>query len=198
MGINVLSLFDGCSCGRVALEKLGIKVDKYYSSEIEKHAIAITQHNFPDTIQLGDITKWREWNIDFSTIDILFAGFCCQSWSMSGKQLGDKDPRGKLMWDMLDILKHIRKLNPNIKFLFENVRMKKEFKDYIDAAIGCEGILINSALLSAQNRNRNYWTNIPIKGLPEDKNIYPGILYLFFLVILIIVCIVLIRMEQKK
>lgn len=169
--LRVLSLFDGISCGQVALQRAGIKVDEYYASEIDKYAIQITQKNFPNTIQLGDVTKWKEWDIDWKNIDLLFAGFPCQSWSVAGKQGGDKDPRGQLMYDMLDIKKHIEKENPNLIFLFENVKMKKEFQSYIDNLIGVEPILINSSLLSAQNRLRNYWTNIPNVTQPEDKGI---------------------------
>jgi DNA (cytosine-5)-methyltransferase 1/DNA (cytosine-5)-methyltransferase 3A len=170
--MNVLSLFDGISGGRVALERANITVDKYYASEIDKWAIAISKKNYPDIIQLGDINNWRTWDIDWKSIDLLFAGFCCQSWSQAGKQQGDKDPRGALMWVMLDIFNHIKTLNPNVYFLFENVKMKKEFLDYVNKAIGCESILINSALVSAQNRQRNYWTNIPNVTQPEDKRIY--------------------------
>ena len=170
--MNVLSLFDGISGGRVALERANITVDKYYASEIDKWAIAISKKNYPDIIQLGDINNWRNWDIDWKSIDLLFAGFCCQSWSQAGKQQGDKDPRGALMWVMLDIFNHVKTLNPNVYFLFENVKMKKEFLDYVNKAIGCESILINSALVSAQNRQRNYWTNIPNVTQPEDKRIY--------------------------
>ena len=169
---NVLSLFDGISCGRVALERAGIKVGKYYASEIDKYAIKVAQKNYPDTIQLGDATKWMEWGIDWKNIGVVFGGFPCQSWSTSGKQLGDKDPRGKLLWTMLDILHHIQKVNPSVIFLLENVKMKKEFMDYVNKAIGVYPILIDSALVSAQMRKRNYWTNIKNIPQPEDKKIY--------------------------
>jgi len=122
---TVLSLFDGISAGRVALERANISYDNYYASEIDKYAISITQHNYPNTIQLGDVTKWREWDIDWSSIDLLFAGFPCQSWSLAGQQKGDEDPRGKLLWVMLEIREHILKYNPNLSYLFENVNMKK-------------------------------------------------------------------------
>jgi site-specific DNA-cytosine methylase len=165
-------LFDGISSGQLALERAGIKVDKYYASEIDKYAIKVTQKNYPDTIQLGDATKWRDWNIDWNNIGLLLAGFPCQSWSKAGKETGDKDPRGSLMWIMLDILNYLRTFNPDILFLFENVNMKKEFQEYCSQAIGVEPILINSSLLSAQNRKRLYWTNIPGIKQPEDKHIY--------------------------
>jgi site-specific DNA-cytosine methylase len=159
--MNVLSLFDGISCARTALIRAGIKVDTYYSAEIDKWTSAITRYNYPDTIELGDVRNWKNWDIDFTNIDLLISGFPCQSWSIAGKQGGDTDPRGQLMWGMLDILNHIRIFKPDVKFLFENVEPKKEFKEYINKAIGVDSIFINSALLSAQNRKRLYRTNIP-------------------------------------
>lgn len=173
--MNVLSLFDGISCCRVALERAGIEVEKYYASEIDKFAIKVSESNYPDIIRLGDVTKWKEWDIDWSSIDLVTAGFPCQSYSLAGKQLGDKDERGALFWTTLDIIANVLKHNPSAKFLMENVRMKKEFEDYIthhtEQALGyVEKILINSALLSAQNRNRFYWTNFKVEQ-PEDKGI---------------------------
>lgn len=169
--MNVLSLFNGMSFGAMALESAGIEVDKYYSSEIDKYANQATKALYPDVIQLGDVTKWREWDIDFSKIDLLLAGFPCQAWSMAGKQKGDNDPRGALVHDLIDIWNEIKKHNPNMKFMFENVKMKKEFLDYINELFGVEPICINSALVSAQNRKRYYWTNICEVLQPEDKGI---------------------------
>lgn len=163
--MKVLSVFDGISCGRLALERAEVPVTEYYASEIDKYAIKVTQSNHPDTIQLGDMTKWREW--DLPKIDILIAGFPCQAWSLAGKQGGDSDPRGALVHDLIDIWKHFK---PKY-FMFENVKMKKEFIEYINGLFGVEPILINSALVSAQNRNRLYWTNIPGIEQPEDKGI---------------------------
>ena len=168
--INVLSLFDGVSCGRVALQRAGIPVNKYYASEIDKYAIMITQNNFPDTIQLGDVTKWEDWDIDWSSIDLLIGGNPCVSWSVAGKQLGTEDPRGQLLFDYVNILHHIQKHNPNVKFLVENVKMKQEFQDIFSDMLGVQPVEINSALLSAQNRKRLYWTNWEF-GQPEDKHI---------------------------
>ena len=173
--MNELSLFNGMSFGAMALESLGIKVSKRYSSEINKYANQATQAMFPDTIQLGDITNWREWDIDWASIDLVTGGFPCQAWSMAGKQLGDKDERGMLFWVMLDIIKHVKWANPKAKFLIENVKMKKEFEQYItthtENALGkVHKILINSALVSAQNRNRYYWTSFEVTQ-PEDKGI---------------------------
>lgn len=174
--MKVLSLFDGISCCRVALNRANIPVDTYYASEIDKHAITVAQKNFPDTIQLGDVAKWQSWDIDFASIDVVTAGFPCQAWSVAGKQLGDRDERGALFWTTLDIISHIKKLNPKVIFLLENVKMKREFEEYIthhtEQALGkVNKYLINSSLVSAQNRQRYYWTNIEGIKQPEDKNI---------------------------
>ena len=174
--INVLSLFNGMSFGKMALESLDVGVDKYYSSEIDKYANQAAQALFPDTIQLGDVTKWRDWDIDWASVDLVTGGFPCQAWSMAGKQLGDKDERGMLFWTMLDIIKHVKHYNPKADFLIENVKMKKEFEQYItthtESALGkVHKILINSALVSAQNRNRYYWTSFAVEQ-PEDEGIF--------------------------
>ena len=178
MGINVLSLFDGISCGRIALERVGIKVDNYFSSEIEPNAINISNKNYPqdEVNRLGDVTKWKDWNIDWSSIDLVTGGFPCQAWSLAGKQLGDKDERGMLFWVMLDIMKKVLEHNPKAKFLIENVKMKKEFEEYITLhttnALGeVYKHLIDSSLLSAQRRKRYYWTNIENIQQPEDMEI---------------------------
>ena len=176
--MNVLSLFDGLSGGRVALERAGIKVDDYYSSEIDKYAIQIANKNYPqdEVNRLGDVTKWQDWNIDWSSIDLVTGGFPCQAWSIAGKQQGDRDERGMLFWTMLDIMKKVLEHNPKAKFLIENVKMKKEFEEYITLhTSNALGVvykhLINSALVSAQNRQRYYWTNIENIEQPKDKGI---------------------------
>ena len=173
--MNVLSLFDGKSSGYTALELAGIPVDNYYSSEVDKYAIQVSNAIHPNQVRLGDVTKWREWDIDWASIDLVLGGFPCQAWSMAGKQLGDKDERGMLFWVMLDIMKEVRKHNPKADFLIENVKMKKEFEEYItyytEKALGeVHKILINSALVSAQNRNRYYWTSFKVEQ-PEDKGV---------------------------
>lgn len=170
-GLNVLSLFDGISCGQVALERANIKVDKYYASEINKKSIAVTMDNYPNTIQLGDITRWKEWDIDWSSIDLLIGGSPCQGFSFAGKQLNFKDERSKLFFVYHEILTHIKKINPNIKFLLENVKMKKEYQDIISFMLEVEPLFINSALVSAQNRPRLYWTNIKNVTIPKDRGI---------------------------
>lgn len=169
--MNVLSLFDGMSCGQIALSQLGKEVEIYYASEVDKYGIAVTQHNFPNTVQLGDVTKWKEWDIDWSTIDLIQGGSPCQGFSFAGKQLAFDDPRSALFFVFVDILNHIKSVNPNVKFLLENVRMKKEYLDVISEYMGVQPVMINSALVSAQNRVRYYWTNIAEIEQPEDRGI---------------------------
>ena len=174
--MNVLSLFNGMSFCSMALESLGVNVNKMYSSEIDKYANQATQAMFPDTIQLGDVTQWREWDIDWASIDLVTGGFPCQAWSMAGKQLGYKDERGMLFWVMLDIMKHVKYHNRKAKFLIENVKMKKDFEQSItlhtQSALGyVNKSLINSALVSAQNRNRYYWTSSKVDQ-PKDRGIH--------------------------
>lgn len=180
MGIKVLSLFDGMSCGQLALQRLGIEVDTYYASEIDKFAIKVAQANFPDTIQVGDVCNLDP--KDFKDVDLILSGSPCQGFSFAGKQLAFDDPRSALFFEFIRILKEIK---PKY-FLLENVRMKQEFQDVItDQVSVCypefqggdlfggkiKPILINSALVSAQNRLRLYWTNIPNIEQPIDKNI---------------------------
>jgi len=169
--VIILSLFDGISCGRMALEQSEIYVEKYYTSEIDKYATQVSDAIYPDNIKLGDITKWREWGIDWCSIDMILGGFPCQSFSFSGKQLNFDDPRGQLFFVMIEILNHVKLHNPQVKFLFENVRMKKEFSNIINKMIGVDPVLINSSLVSAQNRQRNYWASWNIDQ-PEDRYIY--------------------------
>lgn len=162
--MNVLSLFDGISCGRVALERAGIKVDKYYASEIKEDAIKVSKDNYPDIIQVGDITKLK--GEDFKDIDFIIGGSPCQSFSIAGNREGFNG-KSKLFWEFVRLLKEIK---PKY-FLLENVKMKKEWQDVISKELGVKPININSKLVSAQLRNRFYWTNIPNVKLPEDKGI---------------------------
>ncbi len=174
--MNVLSLFDGISAGQVALERAGIKVDKYYASEIDKYAIQVTQKNYLDTVQIGDVTKVSYENgileyenvmQDVGKIDLLIGGSPCQGFSFAGKQLNFEDERSKLFFEYVRLLEETK---PKY-FLLENVKMKKEYQDVITKYLGVEPIEINSALVSAQTRKRLYWTNIPNIEQPKDKKI---------------------------
>lgn len=162
---NVLSLFDGMSCGQIALNKLGIKYDNYYASEIDEPAMSVTQFNYPNTIQMGSITELQ--SSQLPKIDLLFGGSPCQSFSNAGNGKGF-DGKSGLFYDFVRLLKECK---PTY-FLLENVKMKKEWQDIISEELGVQPIKINSNLVSAQNRERLYWTNIPVVGLPDDKKIY--------------------------
>ena len=161
--INVLSLFDGISCGQIALERARIEVENYFASEIEPNPIKVTQANYPNTKQLGSVLNVK--GIDLPKIDLLIGGSPCQGFSFAGKQLNFDDPRSKLFFEFVRLK---NECNPTY-FLLENVKMKKEYQDIISSYLGVEPIMINSNLVSAQNRVRYYWTNIPVKGLPNDK-----------------------------
>lgn len=194
--MNVLSLFDGMSCGRIALDRAGIDVDNYYASEVNQYGIKVSKANWPEIIQLGDVTKWREWNINWSSIDLLIGGSPCQGFSFAGKQAGtsailngekfivtdretyismkDKGAeflsQSHLFWEYVLCLDHIRQINKNVKFLLENVKMKKNLLDMISESVGFEPVFINSALVSAQNRQRYYWCSWEVSQ-PEDKGL---------------------------
>jgi len=166
--LNVLSLFDGISCGQLALSQLKIPVAKYYASEIEQSAIAITKKNFPQTIHLGYVQDVKAKNLP--KIDLIMAGSPCQGFSFNGKRLNFEDPRSKLFWEFVRVLKECRKVNPKINFLLENVRMSKDHIEVIDKALGVKSIYINSSLLSAQSRPRLYWCNWEVP-MPKDAGI---------------------------
>ena len=164
--MRVLSLFDGICCGHLALERAGIKIDSYDAYEIEKNAIKATETNFPDVVQHGDVTI-EDFTKYQGKVDLLIGRSPCQGFSSSGKQLNFNDPRSKLFFEYV---RAIKECQPKY-FLLENVVMKKEWQDIISSYLGVEPIEINSSLVSAQNRRRLYWTNIPNVTLPEDKNI---------------------------
>lgn len=191
--MNVLSLFDGMSCGQIALANLGCFPDKYYASEVDKFAIRQTRHVFPDTIHMGDVTRVDVSKLD--KIDLIIGGSPCQSFSFAGKQAGmattenievtDLDQyldlkimgfeftgQSYLFWEYMRILTEVRKYNPGVKFLLENVVMSKKWEAVLTNAIGVDPVKINSNLVSAQNRKRLYWTNIAEITQPEDEGIF--------------------------
>lgn len=157
------------SCGQIALNRVGLEINNYFASEIDKYAIKVTQKNFPKTIQLGDV---RKINVnELPKIDLLIGGSPCQGFSFAGKQLNFEDERSKLFFEYIRILRDIQKINPEVKFLLENVKMKKLYQDIISEFLKVKPIEINSNLVSAQNRKRLYWTSIENIQQPEDKNI---------------------------
>lgn len=187
--MNILSLFDGISTGRFCLEECGIKVDNYIASEVDKYAIQVSKANWNDIKHIGDvrgivITYSELLGITYmrniisgerysfkGKIDLIIAGSPCQGFSFAGKQLNFDDPRSALLFEFVDLLNDIRKHNPDVKFFLENVMMKQQFQDVISNLLSVKPIKLNSALVSAQNRKRLYWTNIPYFGAPEDRGI---------------------------
>lgn len=163
--MNVLSLFDGMSCGQIALDKLGIKVDNYYASEVDKYAMQTAKKNYPDMIHVGDVTKVK--GSDLPIIDLIIGGSPCQGFSRAGKKLNFEDPRSKLFFEFVRLIEECK---PKY-FMLENVKMTADSRDIISKYLGVEPIYIDSALVSAQTRKRYYWTNIPNVTVPEDKSI---------------------------
>lgn len=167
--MNVISLFNGMNTGRQALENVGIKVNKYYSSEIKPYAIELTQHHFPDTIQVGDVTKWREWDIDWQSIDLILSGSPCQDLSAAGKRTGINGKKSSLFFTFVEILEHVKEVNPNVLFLQENVGSASKLDvGIMSRALGIYPVRINSSLLTAQLRDRYYWSNIKTKETMFD------------------------------
>jgi DNA (cytosine-5)-methyltransferase 3A len=165
--MNVLSLFDGISCGQVALERAGIEVNKYFASEIDKHAIKVTQSNYPNTIQIGDVTKVK--GAELPKIDLLIGGSPCQGFSFAGAGLNFEDERSKLFFEFVRLIKEVK---PKY-WLLENVNMKHEWQDVISEYLGVKPKKLNSKLTSSQNRVRLYWTNFQITE-PTDKKLVIG------------------------
>jgi len=166
--MNVLSLFDGMSCGRIALERAGIPVTNYYASEIDKYAMKVSAANYPDIVQLGSVTELKNINWSDQKIDLVIGGSPCQGFSFAGKQLNFEDPRSALFFEFVRVLNEIRLANPEVKFLLENVKMKKEHLSIISELLNVDPKKINSSEFSAQNRERYYWTNINFE-LPDFK-----------------------------
>lgn len=174
ISINVLSLFDGISCGNVAVERAGFKLNTYYASEVNDDSITVTQHNYPNTIQIGDVTLIDEERLkQLPKIDLLLAGSPCQDLSLAKSDRKNLEgDRSRLFFDFVRILKWIKEYNnPDVKFILENVKMNQESQDLISQKVGVEPIKIDSVLVAAQRRLRLYWTNIEIKELPANKNI---------------------------
>lgn len=180
--MNVVSLFNGMNTGRQALENVGIKVNKYYSSEIKLYAIELTQHHFPDTIQVGDVTKWRDWDIDWKSIDLVLSGSPCQDLSAAGKRAGINGKKSSLFFVFIEILNYVKSLNPNVLFLQENVGSASKLDvGIMSRELGVYPVRINSSLVTAQLRDRYYWSNIRTKETifdvvtdipqPNDKGI---------------------------
>lgn len=169
MRLKVLSLFDGMSCGRIALDNLGIPV-QYYSSEIDQFAIAESKAHWGDIIRLGDITYWQQWDVPWSEIDLVIGGSPCQGLSIAGKHLGFDDSRSKLFYTYATVVKVLKVLNPDVKFLLENVKMKQSDLDIVTGVMGVEPVFINSAEVTAQNRQRYYWYNWDVPTI-QSKDI---------------------------
>lgn len=162
--MNVLSLFDGMSCGQIALKNLGIKIDSYHASEINKWAVKIAKKNHPDMIHIGDVRDVQA--SDLPQIDLILAGSPCQDFSFAGGKAGFDGERGALFYEFVRLLVELR---PKY-FLLENVKMTQENQDHISELLGVEPVLINSDRFVQQNRERLYWTNIPISELPDRPN----------------------------
>ena len=168
---NVLSLFDGLSCGQIALNKAGVKYDKYFSSEIEKASMKVTQHNYPNTIQLGDVTELK--GDSLPKVSLLMGGSPCQSFSPAISSNTGFDGKSKLFFEFIRLMKEVQ---PKY-FLLENVEMKKEWEKVITDFMGVEPVHINSERFSAQSRPRLYWTNIPFdRNLPTNNLVLKDVL----------------------
>ena len=162
--MNVISLFNGMGTLRQAFADMNIKVDKYYSSEIKPYAIELQQHHFSDVIQVGDINNWKEWDIDWKTIDFIGSGSPCQDLSAAGNRVGLNGKKSSLFFVFVEILNYVKKLNPNVKFLQENVGSANTYDvGVMSRELGVYPVRFNSSLVSAQQRDRYYWTNIKTK-----------------------------------
>lgn len=175
----VVSLFNGMNTGRQALENCGFVVTKYYSSEIKPFAIQLTQFHFPDTIQVGDVNGWKGWNVDWKSVDVILSGSPCQDLSIAGKRSGINGEKSGLFWVFIEILERVKSLNPNVIFFQENVgSASKKDVGIMSRAMGVYPVRINSSLVTAQLRDRYYWTNIRTKqtmfdvvtDIPEPKD----------------------------
>jgi len=178
--MNVISLFNGMGTLRQALHDMNIKVNKYYSSEIKPYAIELQQHHFPEVIQVGDINNWKEWDIDWKSIDFIGSGSPCQDLSAAGKRAGITGSRSSLFFTFVEILEHVKQVNPKVLFLQENVGSANTYDvGIMSRALGVYPVRINSSLVTAQQRDRYYWTNIKtrqtmfdtVSDIPQPKNL---------------------------
>lgn len=180
--INVVSLFNGMSTGHLALKNLGFIIGNYYSSEIKKAALKLTAYHFPDVREMGNILNWRDWDIDWSTIDVVLSGSPCKDLSIAGKRKGINGSNSGLFWVFIDILEHIKKVNPNVIFFQENVGSASKMDiGIMSRALGVYPVRINSSLVTAQLRDRYYWSNIKtrqdglfgdiITDIPQPKDL---------------------------
>lgn len=166
----VLSLFDGMSCGQIALERAGVLYDQYCAAEIDEAAMQVAQRNYPWTVHLGDVTKWREWDVDWCAVGLVLGGSPCQGFSFAGAQLAFDDPRSALFFEYVNVLEFVQLHNPSVAFLLENVKMAKKHEQVITSYLGVDPVLINSATVSAQMRARNYWANWSFPH-PDDTGV---------------------------
>ena len=170
----VLSLFNGMGTGQQALDDLNISYSKFYSSEIKPAAIKLVKSHFPETTQLGDIKNWESWNIDWSRVSLILSGSPCQDLSIAGKQKGITGKKSFLFFVFIDILNHVRKYNPDVLFFQENVAKGVADEDIriISESLGIYPFRTNSNLVTAQNRDRNYWSNFKTKKVGFFNDIY--------------------------
>lgn len=157
--MNVLSLFDGIGCARLSLINAGVNFDKYYYSEICEHAKTVSEQYHDRRLGLGDVTNWREWRIDWSSIDVIFAGSPCQGFSRAGNELNFNDPRSRLFFEFVNILNHVRAKNSGVKFMLENVKMRQEYQDVITNRLGVEPLEFDGKNGFLQSRPRLFWSN---------------------------------------
>lgn len=169
---NILSLFAGMEVGRIAFDLSNKDFNNFYSSEIEPAAVNTVKDNYQDITHMGDVTNWRDWDIDWASIDLVMGGSPCQGFSRVGKELNFDDPRSALFFVYVDILNHIKALNPNVKFMLENVDMKQEWIDVISGRLGVKPVMVDAKYFTAQSRPRWFWANWEIsQDLPEQKTI---------------------------
>ena len=168
--MNVISLFDGISCGRIALHKAGIPVTRYYASETDRFAISVSKENWPSIIQLGGVSEWRTWNINWAGIDLILVNNPCNGFTVENQRISFQDPKAKRFFAFHEILTHTRDFNPKVRFLMENTRMNPQARGIVSNLLGVAPTMIDAQLVSAQSRKRYHWCNWNITQ-PTDRNI---------------------------